>query len=140
MKSLVVYDSNLGNTKLIAMTIAKALDTKAVSIDEEFDLKNIDILFVGSPIIGWMPTVKMQKFLNNLKNESLKGIKVVTFDTRIKLFIHGDAMLNMARILEQKGAIYIDSMPFYVKGKYGSLIEGEVQKAEAWANTFKVNN
>ena len=138
MKALVVYDSNLGNTKLIAETIAGELgsDTRAVSITDvkADDLAGVELLVVGSPIIGWKPTVHMQEFLAGLRPGQLNGIKATTFDTRVKLFIHGDAANEMAKRLKELGAeIVAEPMPFYVRGKEGPLFEGEVEKAKAWA-------
>ena len=138
MKALVVYDSNLGNTKLIAETIAGELgsDTRAVSITDvkADDLAGVELLVVGSPIIGWKPTVRMQEFLAGLRPGQLNGIKATTFDTRVKLFIHGDAANEMAKRLKELGAeIVAEPMPFYVRGKEGPLFEGEVEKAKAWA-------
>jgi flavodoxin len=94
----------------------------------------VELLIVGSPIIGWKPTVRMQEFLAGLAPGQLKGIKVTTFDTRVKLFIHGDAAKEMAKRLRKLGAgIAAEPMPFYVKGKEGPLFEGEVEKAREWA-------
>src|SRR5665647_580576 len=97
MKAVVVFDSNLGNTKKIAETLAKELgeDTKAIAVSDFNikDLKGIDLIIAGSPIIGWKPTEKMDKFLSDLDKDQLKGIKAASFDTRVKLFIHGDLSL-----------------------------------------------
>jgi flavodoxin len=138
MKALVIYDSNLGNTKLIAETIAGELgdDTRAISITDikADDLAGVELLVVGSPIIGWKPTVHMQEFLARLQPGQLNGIKATTFDTRVKLFIHGDAAKEMAKRLTELGAqIVTEPMPFYVRGKEGPLFDGEVEKAKVWA-------
>jgi flavorubredoxin len=56
MKSLVIFDTNFGNTKIIAETIAKELDNdaKAISVSDfnVGELEGIDLLVVGSPVIG----------------------------------------------------------------------------------------
>lgn len=140
MKALVLYDSNFGSTKLIAETIASELNASVMSVDriKNDDLRNIDLLVVGSPIIGWRPTEKMQQCLGTLDNQLLKNIKVTTFDTRVKLFIHGDAMQQMLKSLAKKGAIVITKpQAFYVKGKEGILLDGEVNNAKNWANLIK---
>lgn len=135
MKSLVIYDSNYGNTKIIAEAIAKGLSTKAVTVEslglEEFN--GLDMIIVGSPINGWRPSPKMITFLSNLKEGQLNNIKAATFDTRIKAFFHGDAMKNIAKNLQKAGAqIVATSEAFVVKGKEGPLVEGEVERAEKW--------
>jgi len=138
MKALVIYDSNLGNTKLIAETIAGELgaDARAVSVTnvKADDLAGVELLVVGSPIIGWKPTERMQQFLAGLRHGQLRGIKASSFDTRVKILIHGDAAKEMAQKLKELGAeIVAEPAPFYVKGKEGPLFDGEVEKAKAWA-------
>jgi flavodoxin len=138
MRALVIYDSNLGNTKLIAETIAGELgdEARAVSVTtvKTEEMAEVELLVVGSPIIGWKPTVRMQEFLAGLRPGQLKGIKATTFDTRVKLFIHGDAAKEMAKRLKVLGAeIMAEPMPFYVRGKEGPLLVGEVERARDWA-------
>lgn len=140
MKPGVIFDTNFGSTKKIAETIAKILKTKAISVSDitDNDLKETDLLIVGSPIIGWMPTVKVQTFLSNLKAEQLSGMKFATFDTRVKLFIHGDAMKKIASKLTSLGATQLtDPVAFYVKNKEGTLLDGETDKAATWAELIK---
>jgi flavodoxin len=142
MKTLVLFDSNLGNTKKIAETIAGELgnNTEVKSIDglDKQQWQGVDFLIVGSPIIGWKPTERMQGFLNGLKVGELNGIKATTFDTRVKLFIHGDAKEKLAKKLQSLGAeIFTESQAFYVKGKQAYLLEGEIERAKEWAKTIK---
>ena len=143
MKTLIIYDSNYGNTKKIAEIIAKELSAKAISVLDfkQSDLEGIDLLICGSPINGWKPSEKMQDFLANLKESQLKGIKATSFDTRVKLFIHGDAAKKIAKKLEEAGAeIIIEPEVFYVKGKEGPLFDGETEKATEWAKEIKEKN
>jgi len=144
MKSLVIYYSQFGNTRVIAERVARQLgdESKAVSIDL-FDmsyLKGVKLLIVGSPIIGWMPAEKIQTFLNSLKLGELKEVKAASFDTRVKLFIHGDAAAKISKKLEEAGAeIVIKPQAFYVKGQSGPLFPGEIEKAKSWAEMIKIN-
>lgn len=142
MKSLIVYDSNYGNTKNVAEVIATELGGRAVKISSisPTELKDLDLLVVGTPIIGWKPTVNMQAFLDKLPE--LKGVNCTTFDTRVKLFIHGDAMKKVASSLKSAGAnIVVEPMPFYVAGPQQNpyLLDGETEKAKAWAKRIKEN-
>ncbi|HGE72965.1 TPA: flavodoxin [Candidatus Poribacteria bacterium] len=142
MRALVIYDTNFGNTKIIAEAIAKELgsDAKAVSVSD-FDIKElegIELLVVGSPIIGWRPSERMGKFLASLNKDQLKGVKSATYDTRVKVFFHGDASRKIAKKLEDAGAEIIDKpQAFFVKGKEGPLLDGEVEKATEWAKRLK---
>lgn len=140
MKALVLYDSNFGNTKIIADKVANELGANGISISafSVDDLEGVELLVVGSPIIGWKPTEKTAEFLESLKKDQLVGIKATTFDTRVKLFIHGDAKDKIAKILENAGAkIIAQPNAFYVQGKEGPLLAGEVEKASGWAKDIK---
>jgi flavodoxin len=144
MKVLVVFDSNLGNTKKIAETIVKEFgeDSKAMPVIDFSikDLNGIDLIIVGSPIIAWKPTERMDKFLSGLDENQLKGIKAASFDTRIKLFIHGDAMKKISDKLKNAGAeIIVEPQAFIVQGKEKEtvLAAGEIEKAAGWAKLIK---
>jgi flavodoxin len=137
MKTLVIYDTNFGNTKIVAEAIAKGCgnQTKAVPVTKlsKDDLNQVTHIVVGSPIYQWKPTENMIKWLSSLKDNQLVGFKATTFDTRVKLFIHGDAANKIASTLEKAGARLIASpQVFFVKGAQGPLISGEIEKATKW--------
>ncbi|MGY2744708.1 flavodoxin family protein [Arthrobacter sp. UYCu723] len=142
MKAHVVYDSAYGNTKSVAEAITDALDglqATAVPVGD-FNpgvLAAGDLLVVGSPINGWRPTPKITELLSALGNGPLKGVKAAAFDTRVRMFIHGDAAKKMTHALRSGGAeIVSEPMPFYVKGTEGPLRSGEIGKATAWARAL----
>lgn len=142
MKAIVIYGSNFGNTQKIAETIAVGIGCKAVSVDkiDDNELNEVDLLVVGTPINGWMPVPAVQGFLANLKPGQLKGVKATAFDTRVKLFIHGDAMGKVESALKNAGAeIITDPMAFYVAGPQQTpyLLNGELEKARAWGRQIK---
>jgi flavodoxin len=142
MKALIIYDSTFGNTKIIAETISKELGKDAKSLlaaDVNKDsLKDVSLLIVGSPILGWRPSEKTSRFLESLSKDQLKGMKASSFDTRMKVFYHGDAMKNISGKLKQAGAeIVAEPHAFYVKGKEGPLLDGEKEKAIEWAKIMK---
>jgi hypothetical protein len=57
------------------------------------------------------------------------------------LFIHGDAAEKILRSLEGAGAeIVAEPGLFYVKGKEGPLLDGEIEKAKAWAALLKTKS
>ena len=68
IKSIVVYDSWSGNTGLIAEEIAAVLDCPAILVDDAHDcaISEFDLLVVGSPVHGGMPTSKIDDFLSEL--------------------------------------------------------------------------
>lgn len=142
MKALVLFDSNYGNTKLVAEAIAGAFGegTRAVSVKDagDADLAGLGFLVVGSPIIGWRPSEGMGRFLGGLSSGRLQGVKAASFDTRVKKFYHGDAAKKISRALEAAGAqIVAPPQAFYVKDKEGPLFEGEAERAKNWGLTIK---
>jgi len=79
MKALVIYDTNFGNTKVISETIVKELgkDAKVISVSDikAREIKGIDLLVVGSPIVGWKPSEKMVAFLATLGKQAVSQFK-----------------------------------------------------------------
>ena len=143
MKNLIVYDSFFGNTKLIAETIGKELDsdTKIIHVSEfkKEMLNGVSLLIVGSPILGWRPSEKIAAFLMGFGKDELKGVNAGTFDTRAKIFFHGDATKKMSEMLKNCGAnIVLDPMYFYVKGKEGPLFDDELENAKKWIKKLEV--
>ena len=143
MTTLVVFDTNYGNTKTLAERIAHELgDAPVLSVTRigPSDLDGVDLLVVGGPIIGWKPSERMQAFLNTLHETSLRGVRAAAFDTRVRLFIHGDAARKISRALEKAGAEIITSpRGFIVAGTKGPLVDGELARAARWADTLLRN-
>ena len=138
MNALVIYDSNYGNTKLVAEEIVNHLDgnAKTVSVKNFHpeDLAGVDLVIWGSPVNGWRPTSMTTSVLAQLPESAFKGIKFTTFDTRIKSFLHGDAKDQMATKIRQLGGDRIlEPKAFYVNGRGGPLADGEIEKAGDWA-------
>ena len=90
MKGLVVYDSKFGNTEKVAHAIATALgpeeSVRTVKVDAVAaeDLKDLDVIVVGSPVHAWRPTKEMQAFLGGLQPNALSGVQAAAFDTRYR--------------------------------------------------------
>ena len=142
MKALIIYDSVYGNTEKIAETMAEAIaasgEIKALRAGEAnpSELESLDLLIVGSPTHGGRPTAAVQDFLNKVTQQSLKGIKVAAFDTRISkkiVGVFGYAAGRIANNLKKKGGVLIASPEgFFVTGGQGPLKEGELERAAAW--------
>ncbi len=141
MKTLVIYDSLYGNTEKIAKGIGGAIkgEVKVLPVAEvnTAELKSLDLLIIGSPTQGGNATKAMQAFMGNIPETALKGVKVVTFDTRYasgwaKIF--GFAASRMAKYLKiRKGITVVSSEAFVVTGVKGPLKQGELERAAAWA-------
>ncbi len=148
-EKLVVYDSVFGNTAKIAEAIGEALGDKPVRKVTDVrpeDLEGLQILFIGSPTRAFNPTPATMTFIKNLGPNALKGVKAAAFDTRIpedqtnsgilrlmvKLFGYADK--KIAKALTQVGAVLaLENAGFGVTGTEGPLVEGELDRAKAWA-------
>lgn len=147
MKSLVVYDSQFGNTEKIAQAITGGISS-AISVRVNkaslSDLKDVNLLIVGSPTQGGRATASMQQFLNQIPVGKLANINIATFDTRfseknvnfaLKLLIKtiDYAAPKMAKLLTTKGGkLMVPPEGFIVVGKEGPLASGELERAARW--------
>ncbi len=146
MNKLVIYDSQYGNTEIIAQAIAKSISGKAFRVTDinASELGNVDMLVVGSPTQGGRATAAVQKFLNGIPTKALTNVKVAVFDTRflekdlnfaLKLLVRtiGYAAPKMAKVLTGKGIkLVVPPEGFIVKGKEGPLAFGELERARKW--------
>jgi flavodoxin I len=154
MKSLIIYDSQFGNTEKIAKAIGNGISggTKILRANEAAlsDLESLDLLIVGSPTQGGRPTPTLKKFLASIPANSLAKTKIAAFDTRfssrgqslilllvIKIFNY--AAPKIAKMLETKGGtLAVPPEGFIVTGKEGPLQEGELERATGWAKNISV--
>lgn len=141
MKTLVIYDSLYGNTKLIAQAIADAIpdEVEMAHVNEvpAFERGAYDLLIIGGPTHGGGPSDPMKSMLEKLETASLSDVSVATFDTRITwwwLRPFGYAAPKIAWRLEKKGGkLVAEGEGFFVTGGKGPLQEGELERAAAWA-------
>jgi len=157
MKTMVLYDSQFGNTAQIARAIADGLDSvpgddepvglRRISEANPDQLGGLDLLIVGSPTQKFRPTMPTTNFLKSIPKNGLKGVKVAAFDTRIteeEIQEHGflAKMVNIFgyaadpisdRLGKKGGAAVMPPEGFTVTGTEGPLAEGELERAAAWA-------
>ena len=156
MKGLIVYDSLYGNTEKIADAIGEALGNREecmvmrVGNVKPDQFASLDLLISGSPTQRFQPTPAMNNLLKEIPQNSLKGVKVTAFDTRLtEEWIHKTPVLaffvrvsgrsayaakSMADKLKKKGGELITSPEgFYVEGTEGPLVQGELERAASWA-------
>jgi flavodoxin I len=135
-----VYDSIEGNTEQIAKVIAQTIpgaDFKRADEIKPEKLAGLGLLIVGSPTQGGKPSPAATAFLGNIPLNSLKGLKVAAFDTRMtmkfaKLF--GYAAGKIAdQLTKSGGTLVAEPEGFFVKGAKGPLVEGEIERAISWA-------
>ena len=141
MKALVIYDSQFGNTEQIAKAIGGGIEgeVKVVRFGDvkAAELGSYDLLIVGSPTQGGRYTMSMKGFLDTIPSDSLKNVRVAAFDTRLKtklVKIFGYAATRIADTLKIKGGnLVAPAEGFLVKGAKGHILDGELERAAAWA-------
>jgi len=160
MKALIIYDSVFGNTGKVAQAIGETISkqypdqsqTLQVDVVKAEYIQGLDLLIVGSPTRSFRPTPAVNEFLKSLPRNHLSGIKVAAFDTRIWLntidssalrFIvdkGGYAASKIVKALQKKGGNLVsDPEGFLVIGDQGPLKEGELERAEDWANQLSLS-
>src|SRR5262245_8787079 len=89
MKSLVVYESQYGNTEKIAKAIgaqlAAAGSARVVALDhpDAFATEGIDLLVVGGPTQGHGLSARLRDRLQQVPADAFVGVAAATFDTRL---------------------------------------------------------
>ena len=153
MKAKVVFDSQFGNTEQVARAIGQALGANAevevlrVTAATPEQLTSADLLVVGSPTQRFTATPATTNLVKSIPSNGLNGVKVAAFDTRfpeseieririlaffVKLF--GYAAEPMLKRLEKKGGqAVVEPEGFYVGETEGPLLDGELDRAAAWA-------
>ena len=78
LNAIVVYDSWSGNTRQIAEEIADVLNCPAIPVDAagECVMADYDLIVVGSPVHGGMPTAKINDFLSGLESVRASAVFV----------------------------------------------------------------
>ena len=156
MKAVVVYESHWGNTAAVARAIAEGIgpDARALSTAEASGeaIAGADLIVAGAPLLGFsLPTDSMLSNIGanagrdpvapDLSHPSmrswLEGLpqgnsRAAAFETRI-WWSPGSAAKTILGKLEQAGYRPIAKTGrFIVKGKYGPLRDGELERAKAW--------
>jgi flavodoxin len=150
---MVVYDSAYGNTEQVAQAIGKALggpgEVEVLRVGEvrPGHLGGVELLVVGSPTQRFTATSATTQFVKSIPQDGLQGVRVAAFDTRfteseigririlaffVRLF--GYAAEPIAgRLVKKGGELAAPPEAFYVGGTEGPLLEGELERAAAWA-------
>ena len=143
MKTLIIYDSQYGNTEQIAKAMAVALgkEAKAVKMGQAkaADMKGYTYIIIGSPTQGGRATPATMTFLNSLTTDDLSGKRFAAFDTRLKGWskIFGYAAPRIEAVLKEKRAnCTAQPQGFIVNKAKGPLAEGELERAATWAKAI----
>jgi hypothetical protein len=160
MKALVVYESMFGNTAQVARAVGDALAERMdVEVLEVGDapaplLGLVDLVVVGGPTHAFSmtrPGTREDAVRRGAQPASATGIRewlarlqpgphskaVAAFDTRVVTVRHvpGSAAKAAVRRLRRLGyRPQLRPESFYVEDVLGPLLEGELDRAYAWAS------
>jgi flavodoxin len=142
VKSLVIYDSQYGNTRLLAEAIASELEAvgtvsvENARIDDVTLPSDLTLLVVGGPTQVHNVSPPLRGQLDTIAKHRLDGIQAAAFDTRSHgpRILTGAASVGIAKRLKRKGAnLVVEAESFLVEGTEGPLVKGELERARAWA-------
>ena len=123
MKVQVRYYSRSGNTKALAEAIAKGVNTKAISIDDNNALisDKTDILFIGGALYAYGLDNKIKEYISNLDSNNIG--KVIVFSTS---WISKHSIDLIKKAIKNKG-IDVEEEYIYYKNKPN---DNELKEAE----------
>jgi len=156
VKAVVVYESFWGNTAAIARAIAEGIgpEVPALSTSEASGnaMSEVDLIVAGAPVLGFqLPTDGMRQNIGSnqvgaprppdLSHPSMRSWiaalpaghgRFAAFETGLR-WSPGGATSAIARGLETAGyRPTVKGRRFVVKGKFGPLREGELERARQW--------
>jgi len=142
MKTLVLYESQHGNTKQIADTIGMQLlgegPVRVIPIQDYSPhfLTGTDLVLVGGPTRAHGATPAMRQFLSRIQSEPAR-IRAIAFDTRIKgpVLLWGSASREIHEGLRDAGFDVIGPAASFLVtlARQPELHEGEQTRAADWA-------
>ena len=142
MKTLIVYETEYGNTEKLARAIAEALsehgEARATPVAgiSNLDQHDADLLIVGSPTQRHGLPAGTRDMLDGVPEGRLKNMAALAFDTRYpgSHWITGSAARKIHKMLRDLGCrLLAPPESFFVAGEQGPLEPGEVDRARAWA-------
>lgn len=146
MNALVVCFSKFGNTKRVAEVIGAVLSAKGpvgvISTEQlgETDLEGVDLVVMGSPTHRMNLPEAVRPILKALPRRALRGAAIAAFDTSYKMspwlapFTAASRLERKLRRLGGKRVVPAES--FHVTGREGPLYDGELERAQAWAQSI----
>ncbi|MDR2633907.1 MAG: hypothetical protein LBC51_09865 [Treponema sp.] len=108
----VIYATRTGNTKKLALAVAKGADADAQSVDEAGDISGVDTLFVGASVYAGKIDEKLRRFLGKLTPENVQ--RVAVFGSAMS----GKSALAEIRALLSANGIAVSGKEFFCKGRF----------------------
>jgi flavodoxin len=160
MKTLVIFDSQFGNTERLAEVIAQRLGAGQPvwaadgAAKAALELRDWDLLMIGAPTQNHTVSPTMRALLQGASHGALKDACVAVFDTRYRMarILSGSAADWMAAHFRRAGAtLVVAPESFFVEREAQSPSEqrrpdhdhdherleaGEEERALAWADAL----
>jgi flavodoxin len=140
MKALIAYDTKFGNTEKVAKTISEGLSASyAVSCKKVTDvsvseLRESDLVLVGSPTHAWNMSRATKSFFKGLGEERFEGKMAAAFDTKFNRKLAGSAAKKIEGELKKLGfKIAVPHLNAYVVKSEGPLGDGEIDRCKEFA-------
>jgi flavodoxin len=158
MKTLVIFDSQFGNTERLAEVIAQRLGAGQPvwaadgAAKAALELRDWDLLMIGAPTQNHTVSPTMRALLQGASHGALKDARVAVFDTRYRMarILSGSAADWMAAHFRRAGAtLVVAPESFFVerdvpppseqrRHEHERLEAGEEERALAWASAVGV--
>jgi flavodoxin len=159
MKTLVIYDSQFGNTERLAHMIAQRLGAEAPlwaadgAARAALQQREWELLVIGAPTQNHTVSPTMRALLQGAPHGTFVHTHVAVFDTRYRMarFLSGSAADWMAARLRRVGATLVAAPEsFFVERDAPSpgeqrqhdherLEAGEEERALAWASALEIS-
>ena len=149
MKVIIVYKTKFGNTKKAAEAIGEGLaegghDIVLKNVDEinVDEIKDVDMLVIGSPTYAGSHARSIKKFINKLSEINLEGKSIAAFDTHSSggdgKFLRKAVFKMEKQILKKIPGIkkVMDGLQVGVHGIEGPLIDGELEKCKEYGKNL----
>ncbi|MFW9941423.1 MAG: flavodoxin domain-containing protein [Candidatus Thorarchaeota archaeon] len=138
VKVIILYDSKFGNTKKVAITLDRGLESGGFHVDsvsiQDFNinkLRNYDVVGIGSPTHNRGLSKPMKLFLSKIKHENLKDKKGFVFETKLSVPFSGSSAKKITKYLKMmKIELLHHEITANVLGNEGPLEENTLSKME----------
>lgn len=137
-KAIVIHNSRGGNTKQVAMKLAEGLEVECKNQKNIPDLKDYDLLVLGSWMIMGLVSFAGARYLRKLRKKKIDGKKVALFFTsgapddihpmtenKVPKKIKEVMFEKMERIVNKKNQVTILPERFYCKGAVRVMKHGK---------------
>jgi flavorubredoxin len=138
MKVIILYDSKFGNTKQVAISLNRGLESGGLHVDsssiQKFNinkLRNYEVFGIGSPTHNRGLSKPMKRFLSKIKQNNLNNKKGFVFETKLQVPFSGSAAKKITKYFKMMNieALYKE-ITAHVLDTEGPLEENTLLKME----------